>query len=53
MRYLHYIKIAVKKGENQHFQNGRTDFLVTIIELLHFLTVTGFIIQGLKSIGPF
>ena len=33
-------KFVVKTVENQHVLNRRMDFLVTIIELLHFLSCT-------------
>ncbi len=36
LRQLFHVKNVSKKIKNQHFEIGRTEFLVTIVELLHF-----------------
>ena len=40
IRDLFHIKIVYKIVKNQHIFNGRTDFLVTILELLRLLHST-------------
>ena len=37
---LFHVKNICENVKNQHVQNGRTDFCVTIIELLRFLNLT-------------